>query len=60
MKDGGVTILSWEVYSCILFERVSRGSRNFSNKADILIEVINSYRTGGVTCYWIIRVTNDV
>jgi len=26
MKDGGVTLLRWEVHSCIIFERAARGS----------------------------------
>ena len=47
-------ILSWEVHSCIMFERAARGSR-FSNMADILTEVMHLYSTGGLTCYWIIR-----
>jgi len=46
--------LSWEVHSCILFERAARGSR-FSNKADILTEVMHLYSTEGLTCYWRIR-----
>jgi len=39
MNDGSVKpFISWEVHSCILFERAARGSR-FSNMADILTEV---------------------
>jgi len=48
-------ILSWEVHSCILFLRAARGSRIFSNMADILTEVMHLYSTGGLTCYWRVR-----
>ena len=34
-------LLSCEVYSCILFQRAARGSRMFSNMADILSEVMH-------------------
>jgi len=47
--------LSWEVYSCILFQRAARGSRIFSNIADILTGVMHVYSTGGLICYWRIR-----
>ena len=43
---------SWEVYSWILFQRAARGSRMFSNTADILTEVMHLNSTGGSTCYW--------
>jgi len=46
------SILSWYVYSCILFQR---GSRIVSNTADILTEKMHFYSTGGSTCDWIIR-----
>jgi len=47
MEDGGAThFLSWEVYSCILFQRAARGSRILSNTADILTEVMHLYSTG--------------
>jgi len=42
---------SWEVYSCILFQRAARGLRIFSNMADILTKVMHVYSTGGLTCY---------
>ena len=48
-------ILSWKVYSCTSFQRAARGSRIFSNTADILTEVMNIYNTGGLTCDWRIR-----
>jgi len=48
-------ILSWEVCSCILFQRAARGSRIFSNTADILTEVMHVYSTGSLTSYWRIR-----
>ena len=47
--------LSWDVYSCILFQRAARGSRTCSNMADILSEVIHLYSTRGLTGYWRIR-----
>ena len=40
-------VLSKEVYSCILFQRAARGSRIFTNMADILTEVMHLYSTGG-------------
>ena len=43
------------MYSCILFQRAARGSRLFSNMADILTEVMHLYSTGGLTCYSRIR-----
>jgi len=46
---------SWEVYSCILFQHAARGLRIFSNKADILMEVMHFYNTEGLTSYWRIR-----
>ena len=46
---------SWEVYSCILFQRAARGLRIFSNKADILTEVMHFYSREGLTSYWRIR-----
>ena len=42
--------LRWKFYSCILFQRAARGSRIFSNMADILTEVMHLYSTGGLTC----------
>ena len=48
-------ILSWEVHSCVLFQRAARGSWIFSNIADILTEVMHVYSTGGLICYWRIR-----
>jgi len=39
MEDGGVTNLSLEVYSCILFKCAPRGSRICLNMADILTKV---------------------
>jgi len=41
--------LSFEVYSCILFECAARVSRIFST------EVMHLYSTGGLACYWRIR-----
>ena len=35
-------ILSWGVYSCILFQRAAQGSWLFLNMADILTEVMHS------------------
>ena len=43
------------VTSCTSFQRAARGSRIFSNTADILTEVMNIYNTGGLTCDWRIR-----
>ena len=43
-------ILSWEVYSYILFQCAARGSRIVSNTADILTEVMHLYSRGGLTC----------
>ena len=48
-------ILTWEVYSCILFQHAARGSRIISNMADILTKVMHLYSTGGLTCYFRIR-----
>ena len=48
-------ILSWDVHSCIQFERAARGSQIFSNMADILTEAMHLYSTGGLTCYSRIR-----
>ena len=44
-------ILSREFHSCILFELAAWGSRIFSNKDDILSEVMYLYSTGGLTCF---------
>jgi len=49
------SILSWDVHSCIQFERAARGSQIFSNMADILTEAMHLYSTGGLTCYSRIR-----
>ena len=43
-------IFSRDVYSCIPFQRAARGSRIFSNMADILNKVIHLYSWGGLTC----------
>ena len=48
-------ILSWEAYSCILFQRAARGSRRFSNMANNLTEVMYINSMGGLTCCWRIR-----
>ena len=43
-KMNGTTLFfSLDVYSCILFQRAARGSRIFSNMADILTEVMYVY-----------------
>jgi len=49
------TFFSLDVYSCILFQRAARGSRIFSNMADILTEVMYVYSTVGLTCNWMIK-----
>jgi len=41
--------LSFDAYSCILFERAARVSRIFST------EVMHLYSTGALACYWRIR-----
>ena len=48
-------ILSWDVYSCIMFQRAERESRIVSNMADILTEVLHLNSTVGLTCNWRIR-----
>ena len=54
MEDGGVANFKLGS-SCILFQRATRGSRTFSNMADILTEVMYLYSTGVLTCYWRFR-----
>ena len=52
IQDIHWTERSEAVRSCILFQRASRGSRIFSNMADILTEVMHLYSTGRLTCSW--------
>jgi len=47
-------MLSWEVYSRILFKCAAWGSRIFSNSADILTQVMHLYSTEGATGEFIV------
>ena len=51
-KVGVRQMLSFEVYSWILFQRDAWILRIFWNMVDFLTKVLHLYSTGGLTCYW--------